>query len=100
MQKNVLIIAAVITASLMSCKGGGGSFESDVRKSANYMCEMSKLAAADPSDEKSQKKLADLKKEKDEFEEKMREKYKDKKDDKEMEEKGGKIMKEVMDKCK
>ncbi|MCX6315829.1 MAG: hypothetical protein NTW29_00950 [Bacteroidetes bacterium] len=99
--KKTILPAAIIALSLAftSC-GGGGSFESDVRKMADYRCKMQKLEAKDPTDEKAKKELEDLTKEMEEYGDKMRKKYESKKDDKDMEAKADKIMKEVMDKCK
>ncbi|NOT52150.1 MAG: hypothetical protein HOP10_12830 [Chitinophagaceae bacterium] len=101
MRKNLFsFFALALVISLASCGGKGGGFEGDVRKMANYRCELQKLMAMDQADEKTQKKVADLQKEMGEFADKMGKKYEDKKDDKAMEEKAEKIMDEVMEKCK
>lgn len=99
--KKILFSLILITwiAAGSSCSSSS-SFESDVKKMAKYQCEMKQLMAADPSDEKAQKKMAELQKEVQEFATKMEEKHKDKKDDKEWEAKGDKIMAEEMAKCK
>lgn len=99
--KKMMLPAAMLAfvLSLTSC-GGGGGFESDVRKMADYRCKAQKLMGKDQSDEKVKKELEELQKEAEAFAEKMEKKYEDKKDDKAMEEKAEKIMKEVMDKCK
>ena len=98
MKKKFLSIAVIaVVVSLSSC-GAKSSFESDVRKKADYMCKMQKLSTA--TDEKSVKELADVKKEMDEFDGKMEAKYKDKKKDDASNESAQKIMKEIMDKCK
>lgn len=98
MKKNLLSLAALaVVLSLSSC-GSSSSFKSDVRKKANYMCKIQKLSAA--TDEKSAKELADVKKEMDEFDEKMEKKYEDKNRDEKMQNEAQEIMKEVMDKCK
>lgn len=99
--RNKLIVASVLVISvvLSSC-GGKSSFESDVRKMADYRCKAQQLMAKEATDEKAKKELDDLRKEMDAYREKMQEKYKDKKDDKEMEAKADKIMEEVMSKCK
>lgn len=99
MKKNALIVVIVITASLMSCKGGG-TFESDVKKYAEIRCELQKMEAKDQSDAKVKQQKEDLQKEMQEFSDKMEKKYADKKDDKAMDEKADKIMDEVMEKCK
>lgn len=100
MKKKFLSITILaIVVSLSSC-GSSSSFDSDVRKMANYQCKAKQLAAKDLSDEKVKKELEDLNKEMEVYGEKMRDKYKDKKDDKEMEAKAEAIFKEVMDKCK
>lgn len=100
MKKSYLSIAAVAIVVAMSSCGSSSSFDSDVRKMADYRCKESKLEAKDPTDEKAKKELEDLKKEMDAYREKMAKKYEDKKGDKEMNEKAEIIMKEVMDKCK
>ena len=98
MKKNFLSIAIIaIVVSLSSC-GSKSSFESDVRKKADYMCKIQKLSTA--TDEKSVKELADVKKEMDEFDGKMEAKYKGKKKDDAENTKAEKIMTEVMEKCK
>lgn len=99
--KKMILPAAMLAfvISLTSC-GGGSSFESDVKKLADFRCKMQKLMAKDQNDEKVKKELEDLQKEAEAFGEKMEEKYKGKEDDKAMEEKAEKIMEEVMAKCK
>ncbi len=100
MKKTLFSLTLIaLMAVWTSCSSSSG-FEGDVRKAAKYQCEIRQLMAADPSDEKAQKKLADLQKEEEAFSAKMEEKYKDKKDDKDMEAKGQKIMMEEMAKCK
>jgi hypothetical protein len=98
MKKNFLSIAILAVVVSMSSCGSSSSFEGDVRKKADYLCKMQKLAAA--TDEKSVKKIADIKKEMDEFDDKMEKKYKDKKKDDASMAMAEKIMKEVMEKCK
>ena len=100
MKKNFLSVTVLtILLSLSSCKSSS-SFDSDVRKMADFQCRAQKLKAKDPTDEKAKKELEDLQKEIEIYGNKMEAKYKDKKDDKEMEAKAGVIMKEVMEKCK
>jgi len=100
MKKNFLSIAILaVVISLSSC-GSSSSFESDVRKMANYACKAQQLAAKDQSDEKVKKEMEGLKKEMNAFGDKMEEKYKKDKGNKAMEEKADKIMEEVMAKCK
>ncbi len=100
MKKNLFLSFAVaLMLSLASC-GGGGGFEGDVRKMANFNCERQKLEAKDQADPKVQKEVADLEKEMDEYREKMEKKYGDKKDDEKMNAKAQKIMADVMAKCK
>ena len=100
MKKKFFSIALLaIVLSVSSCNSSS-SFDSDVRKMADYRCKMQKLMATGTSDEKVQKELEVLQKEMETFADKMEEKYKDKKDDKAMEAKAEAIMKEVMDKCK
>jgi predicted transcriptional regulator len=101
MKKNFLSIAILaIVISLSSCGSSSSSFDSDVRKMADYQCKAQKLAAKDPTDEKVKKEMEELQKEMEAYGEKMRKKYEDKKDDKEMEAKAEAILKEVMEKCK
>jgi hypothetical protein len=98
--KRTFLPAAVIALSLiMTSCGGGSSFESDVRKMADYRCKIQKLEAKGPSDEKAKKEAEDIGKEMMEFAQKMEKKYESKKDDKDMEAKATAIMKEVMEKC-
>jgi len=99
--KNFFLPAAILAliVSLSACSSKS-SFESDVKKMGNYRCKMQQLKAKDPSDEKAKKEVEDLKKEMDEYGEKMGKKYADKKNDKEMDEKAGKIMDEIMNNCK
>jgi hypothetical protein len=98
MKKILSIIAVAGVITLTSC-GGGGGFESDVRKMAEMGCKAQKLAAT-ATDPTKAKELADLQKEAEELGKKFEEKYKDKKGDKVMEEKATKIMAEVMANCK
>ncbi len=102
MKKNFLSIAVLaIVLGVASCKSSSSSsFEGDVKKLAEYQCKEMQLMAKDPGDEKAKKELEDLEKEMKEFKDKMQEKYKDKENDKEMNEKGNKIVKDIMDKCK
>lgn len=100
MKKNFFSIATFAIVLSMSSCGSSSSFEGDVKKMANYRCKIQQLSAKDPSDEKVKKEIEDVRKEADEFRDKMQKKYEDKKDDKEMEEKADKIMKEVMENCK
>lgn len=102
MKKTLIYLAVLgLLSGTSSCKSSSsGSFESDVRKMADYRCQAQKLSAKDPSDEKAKKELEDVTKEMQEFRDKMEKKYEDKKDDKEMNEKADKIMDEEMAKCK
>ena len=98
MKKNFFSIAILaVVVSISSC-GSSSSFESDVRKKADFMCKVQKLSTA--TDEKSVKELADVKKEMDEFDEKMEKKYKDKAQDSATNASAQKIMTEVKEKCK
>jgi Skp family chaperone for outer membrane proteins len=100
MKKYFLSIAMLaVVAGISSC-GSKSSFESDVKKMGNYQCDMQKLMAKDPSDEKAKKDLEDLRKEIEDYRAKMEKKYADKKDDKDMNEKADKIMDEIREKCK
>jgi hypothetical protein len=92
---SIVVIAVVV--SISSC-GSSSAFERDVRKKADYMCKMQKLATA--TDEKSVKKLEEIKKEMDEFNDVMIKKYEDKKSDDASIATAEKIMMEVMEKCK
>ncbi len=100
-KKFLSAIAIAALLSLSSCKSSGsGSFETDVRKMADYFCKEQKLEAKDPTDESAKKELENLRAEMKAFDDKMEEKYKDKKGDKTMNDKAEVIMKEVMEKCK
>ncbi len=98
MKKNFLSMAILAVVVIMSSCGSSSSFESDVRKKADFMCKVQKLSTA--TDEKAVKELADVKKEMDEFDEKMEKKYKDKAQDSATNATAQKIMTEVMEKCK
>jgi peptidoglycan hydrolase CwlO-like protein len=100
MKKNFFSLAIVAMVIVLSSCSSKSSFESDVKKMANYQCEREKLRAKDQTDEKVKKEMEKLKKEMSAFGDKMEEKYKDKKDDKAMNEQADKIMEEVMAKCK
>lgn len=97
--KKMFLPAAALLLVLASC-GGKSSFESDVRKMADYRCKIEKLSAKAATDPSAQKDMESLMKEMQEFSEKMEKKYESKKNDKDMEEKADKIMDEVMAKCK
>jgi hypothetical protein len=100
MKKIIFSVIAIMTIATFSACKSSSSFDSDVRKMADYQCKRQQLRAKDPADEKAQKELADLEKEMEAYTTKMEAKYKDKKNDKEMDAKAEVIMKEVMDKCK
>jgi hypothetical protein len=100
MKKFILSMAILAFVAGTSSCGSSSSFESDVRKMANYRCKAQQLGAKDQSDEKVKKEMEDLKKEMEDYGSKMEKKYKDKKDDKSMNEKAEKIMEDVMAKCK
>lgn len=98
MKKKFLSIAILAVVISMSSCGSSSSFESDVRKKADFMCKVQKLSTA--TDEKSVKELEDVKKEMDEFDAKMEKKYKDKSQDSATNATAQKIMTEVKEKCK
>jgi peptidoglycan hydrolase CwlO-like protein len=100
MRKNFFSLAVLAVVIVISSCSSKSSFESDVRKMANYRCEKQKLEAKDQSDEKVKKDLEELKTKVEAYGNEMEAKYKDKKDDKDMNEKANKIMDEVMAKCK
>lgn len=101
MKKNFLSIAVLaVVISLSSCKSSSSSFEGDVRKMADYLCQLQKLEAKAATDENAKKEIEAIQKEMTEYSNKMETKYKDKKGDKAMEDKAEAIMKEVMAKCK
>ena len=100
MKKNFLsLIVLAFVISFSSCKSSS-SFDSDVRKMADYRCQMKQLMAKDPSDEKARKELQELSVKMEAYGDEMSKKYEKMKDDKDMEAKADAIMKEVMDKCK
>jgi hypothetical protein len=100
MKKNFLSMAILAVVVSMSSCGSSSSFESDVRKMANFACKAKQLAAKDRSDEKVKKEMEELQREMEDYGKKMEEKYKKDKDNKAMEEKANKIMEEVMANCK
>ncbi|MEO5948102.1 MAG: hypothetical protein ABIP79_14890 [Chitinophagaceae bacterium] len=101
MKKNFLsLIVLAFLINFCSCKSSSSSFESDVRKMADYRCQMQQLMAKDPSDEKAKKELEDLSVKMKAYADEMEKKYDKMKDDKDMEAKAEAIMKEEMDKCK
>lgn len=100
MKKNFFSMAIFAIVILLSSCSSKSSFESDVKKMANYRCDIEKLMAKDQNDEKVKKDLEKLSKEMQEFGEKMEKKYESKKNDKAMEEQADKIMDEIMAKCK
>jgi hypothetical protein len=97
MKKFILpALALAFAVSLTSC--GGGGLEKDVRKGVKLDCEIDKLEGKE--DEESKKKLADLEKQKDAYEEEMISKYKDKMGDKDFMEKAEKIEEAAKKECK
>ncbi len=99
MKKNLFPFAAIVFILSMSSCGSKSSFESDVKKMANYRCKEQQLMAKDQTDPKVKREMEDLQKEMDAYRQKMSEKYKGKETD-EMEKKADQIMEEVMSKCK
>lgn len=100
MKKHSLSIAIIAIAVATASCGSSSSFDSDVRKAANFRCKIQLLEAKDPTDEKAKKELEAVQQEMKDFGQKMEKKYESKKDDKELEAKAEAIMKEIMDKCK
>ena len=100
MRKNFFSLTVLAVIIVLSSCSSKSSFDSDVRKMADYKCKVQQLEAKDPSDQKAQKELEDVRKEMSTYREKMSKKYEDKKDDKAMNEQADKIMEEVMAKCK
>ncbi|HMK25788.1 MAG TPA: hypothetical protein VK483_07130 [Chitinophagaceae bacterium] len=100
MRKNFFSLTVLAVTVVLSSCSSKSSFDSDVRKMADYRCKVQQLEAKDPSDQKVQKELEDVRKEMNDYREKMAKKYEEKKDDKAMNEKADKIMDEVMAKCK
>ena len=91
-----VVVSIIMLVAVISC-GSSTSFEDDVKKMANYQCEIKKLLAKDQSDKEVQKQETALQKEMEEFAVRMGKKYADKKVDTEKE---AKIMKDILDKCK
>lgn len=91
-----VVVSITMLVAVISC-GSSTSFEDDVKKMANYQCEIKKLLAKDQSDKEVQKQETALQKEMEEFAVRMGKKYADKKVDTEKE---AKIMKDILDKCK
>ncbi len=98
MKKVFLPVVVILVLLTASCKSS--SFESDVRKMANYRCSLQKLMDKDQSDEKVKKEMEELEKEMMAFSAKMAKKWERKKNDKEYEKKADDIMDEVMEQCK
>ena len=88
----VLLAGVLATAA---CGGGGSSCESDVKKKADYMCQIQKLEGAGKSEEAEK-----VRKEMDAFDEKMEKKYKDKEPSEAEQKKGREIVESVMKDCK
>ena len=100
MKKNFIsLIVLAFVVSFSSCKSSS-SFDSDVKKMADYRCQMQQLMAKDPSDKEAKKELEDISVKMEAYADEMSKKYEKMKDDKEMEAKADAILKEVMDKCK
>jgi hypothetical protein len=100
MRKNFFSLTVLTVIIVLSSCSSKSSFEGDVRKMADYRCKVQQLEAKDPSDQKAQKELADVKKEMDDYKDKMKDKYKGKEHDEAMNTQADKIMDEVMAKCK
>jgi hypothetical protein len=100
MKKNLFLMAAITFFISISSCGSKSSFDSDVRKMANYRCKEQQLMAKDQSDAKIKSEMEDLQKEMAAYRQKMAEKYKGKEKDEEMNKKADQIMEEVMAKCK
>lgn len=101
MKRTVLPVTIIaLTLTIISCGKGGSSFESDIRKVAEYRCKIEKLQSKAATDESAKKEMTQLMDEMRAFAEKVETKYADKKDDKEFNAKADKIMDEVMEKCK
>lgn len=100
MRKNLFSVFAIALVIALSSCGGGGGFEADVRKRANYECEKRKLEAKDQSDPKVQADMAKLEDEIKEFDDRMEKKYENQKDDDARDAKARKIMNDIMEKCK
>ena len=100
MRKHVLTVATLaMLLGTVACKSKS-SFESDVQKRADYMCKIQRLEAKAGSDEKAAKEVEALKKEMDEFDNKMEAKYKGKEPTDKQQEAARKIIEETMAKCK
>lgn len=100
MKKNLFPLVVISFVLSMSSCGSKSSFESDVKKMANYRCKEQQLMAKDQSDPKIKREMEDLQKEMDAYRQKMSEKYKGKEKDEAMNKKADQIMEEVMAKCK
>lgn len=90
------LIPALMAFVFASC-GGGGSLESDVRKTVKLDCEIEKLEGKD--DDASKKKLEQLEKEKEELAMKLVKKYAEKMMDKDFQAKAEKIEEEAKKEC-
>jgi hypothetical protein len=100
MKRILMMLAAIaMIAGFTACKSGGSSFEKDVRKRAEMMCDVQKLTAKVATDSSFVKDLDKLKKEIEEYDAKMEKKY-EKEPSAEETAKATKIIEEIMAKCK
>jgi len=97
--KKILFLSMIVTGLLLASCSSSSSFESDVKQMAGYRCQLKQLMGKE-QDDKTADQIEKLKKEMDDFSNKMEEKYKDQKENKEMDEKADKIMDAEMAKCK
>lgn len=96
MKKQVFALAlSGLVLFTTGCGGSGSSFEADVKKKADYMCQIQKLQAAGKTEEAEK-----ITKEMDAFDEKMEKKYKDKEPSEAEQKKGREIVESVMKDCK
>ena len=100
MKKNFILLAFLAGIIVLSSCSSKSSFEGDVRKMANYQCQVKQLKAKGDTDEKAKAELEKVEKAMKEFDDKMEAKYKDKKPNEAQQEKAKKIMEEVEAKCK
>ncbi len=102
MKKNMLLIAFIaLWSGMISCKSSSSSsFEKDVRKRAEFMCEIQKLTAKAAADSNATGELDKVKKELDDYDARMEQKYKDKKPTDKESENARKIIDDIMAKCK
>ena len=100
MKKIVQVLSVITLIAVLASCSSGDPLRADIKKMADYQCQLKKLAQAPSGDEKVRKEMETLQKEAEAFVEKMQVKYKAQDTVKAFEEKANKMMAEEMSKCK